>query len=133
MSKVLVTESTLTDIANAIRSKLGVQTQYRPGQMAAAILSIPTYPEPTGTVAITANGSHDVKDFETANVNVPGTHLVFGMITENGTFSPSNADGYFSVDVDVMPNLQDKTVTQNGVVTPDAGYDGLSSVTVNVQ
>lgn len=40
MSKVLVTEDYLADIADAIREKLGVQTQYKPSEMAAAIMSI---------------------------------------------------------------------------------------------
>lgn len=42
MSKVLVTSSYLTNIANAIRSKLGVSTTYTPSQMASAINSIPS-------------------------------------------------------------------------------------------
>lgn len=72
MTKVLLTESHLSDIADAIRAKLGVQTTYKPGQMAAAIGSIPTGITPTGTISITENGSVDVTQYATANVNVSG-------------------------------------------------------------
>ncbi len=42
MSKVLVTESYLTDIGNAIRSKNGSTSQYKPSEMADAINDITT-------------------------------------------------------------------------------------------
>lgn len=42
MSKVLVTESYLTDIGNAIRSKNSSTYKYKPGEMAAAIKNIKT-------------------------------------------------------------------------------------------
>ena len=42
MSKVLVTESYLTDISNAIRSKNGSTSQYKPSEMAGAINDITT-------------------------------------------------------------------------------------------
>lgn len=102
MSKVLVTESYLGGIADAIRLKNGASTTYRPGDMAAAIEALDTSGiHPTGTKNITQNGTHDVTEYASANVSV-------------------------------QPNLQSKTVTQNGTVTPDQGYDGLSSVVVNV-
>ena len=42
MAKVLVSESNLTNIANAIRSKNGSSNTYTPAQMGPAILAIPT-------------------------------------------------------------------------------------------
>ena len=42
------------------------------------------------------------------------------------------AGKYCPEDIIVKPNLQTKTVTANGKVTPDANYAGLSEVTVNV-
>lgn len=42
MSKVVITENHLSDIADAIRGKNGQSAQYTPGQMAAAIQAIPT-------------------------------------------------------------------------------------------
>jgi hypothetical protein len=56
--------------------------------------------------------------------------------TKGGTSAQLTWPNGFVSAVQAIPtggsNLQEKTVTQNGVVLPDAGYDGLSRVIVNV-
>lgn len=70
--QVLVTPDYLDDIGDAIRAKLSVATKYKPGQMAAAIASIPTGITPAGTINITQNGTVDVTQYASANVSVSG-------------------------------------------------------------
>ena len=53
-------------------------------------------------------------------------------IEENGIYTAPAGVAYTPVTVGVTPNLQSKTITQNGTITPDQGYDGLSNVVVNV-
>lgn len=55
MSKVLVNETSLTSIANAIRAKNGETTTYKPAQMATAITNLPTGGDTIAPFTLTGN------------------------------------------------------------------------------
>lgn len=94
-----------------------------------------------GTINISENGTHDVTDYATAEVDVqPDLQSKSVTITENGsqTVTPSTGkDGLSSVAITVnVPteaNLQSKSVSPSSseqTITPDAGFTGLSQVVV---
>ena len=103
MAKVLVSESNLTNIANAIRSKNGSSNTYTPAQMGPAILAIPT-----------GGGSSTLW-----NINITQSeHQTISVVT---SFSKSGTSSYTIGSSD--------TPTVVATVTPDTGYvAGAASV-----
>ena len=156
MGNKLYEENSVQAIANAIRSKLGVETTYKINEMASAIGSIvkpngttnitengyhnvkayeqayvqvPTGVTPTGTTNIYTNGDHDVTNYATAHVAVPQP-VGKTTITTNGT--DIDIAQYAVADVIVPPNVGTKSITQNGVYNASSdNLDGYSQVTVN--
>lgn len=119
MSRALITESYLTGIANAIRAKLGVQTQYKPPQMAAAIQSIPTGGSPVlEALSVTQNGVYTpgagVDGYSGVTVAVPNTYAAAdeGKVVQSGALAAQSS----------------RTITANGTYDTTAN----NQVTVNV-
>ena len=120
-----------SDIADAIELKgVTVPTASKIDDMAALILqirqggaTITETPDPAGGTVITIDSEHVVTVTPLS-------------VTSNGTYTANEGYAYNPVSVSVSnsgPTLQSKEVTpteSSQTVTPDNGYDGLSSVSV---
>jgi len=104
MAQVLITDTKLDNLAQVISSKSGAILPLTIDEMATAVAAIDTGgTAPSGTINITENGTHNVTNYASANVNVQPT-------LQSKTFTPTAA---------------------GATITPDTGNYGLSSVTVN--
>ena len=128
MSKVLVTESYLTDISNAIRSKNGGSTKYKPSEMAAAIKNIKTQDNTAVNSIIDRTISGDYTNNEATSVGKYAFTFCFNLKTvtmTNATDINSNAfygcTGLISAN---FPNV--KTVYSSAF-----NSSGLTSITFN--
>lgn len=128
MSKVLVTESYLTDIGDAIRNKNGSTTKYKPGEMAAAIKNIKTQDNTAVNSIIDRTISGDYTNNEATSVGKYAFAFCFNLKTvtmENATDINSNAfydcTGLISAN---FPNV--KAVSSSAF-----NSSGLTSITFN--
>lgn len=123
MSKVLVTESSLQSIATAIRVKKGVQTTYKPSQMATAIASIetPNLEPLTANANGTYTPSSGKNGFSGATVNVPNSYSQSdeGKVVSNGALVAQNS-------ATKTANGTYDTTTNNEIVVAIPSYDGVS-------
>lgn len=93
-----------------------------------------------GATTITPNSNSQTAissdTYATGDVIVSAVPTETKSITANGTYTPSDGKYFSSVSVSVVGDTfdtQEKTVTpteSEQIIGPDAGYDGLSSVTV---
>lgn len=107
MSKAIISEELLTDIADELRDKYESTDTYTPTQMADAVSGLTKV---SGSITINVNGSIDVTRYASANVDVP---------SEAPTLQ------------DKTVNITPTTTAQSQTVSADSGYDGLDEVTIN--
>lgn len=105
----LVTDTELSDIADAIRAKGGTSASISfPNGFTTAIAAIPTGITPTGSVNITENGTVDVTNYASAIVNVSGGGsseyelLYSGEVTVNQTSTSETTVATISVGSSIL-------------------------------
>lgn len=105
MTKVLVTESNLTAIANAIRGRNGSSNTYKPGQMADAVTAIPNSYAAGDEGKVVYNGALVAQTARSSS------------ITENGTYDTTNNNS-------ILVNVSGSGDSRIPYYERKTGYDG---------
>ena len=118
MSKVSITRSKLDLLADAIGSKSSRGIPLTIDQMRDAVLDIEIGITPSGTKSITKNGTYDVTEYASTEVNVS--------VTEGGAYQ--DADGYI-----VLGEGESSAPQGNISITANGTYDVAQYASANVE
>ena len=132
MANVLVNDTSLTAIANAIRGKNGETTTYKPAEMATAITNLPSGGgEPTiEALSITANGTYTAPDgvdgYSPITVNVPQDGSPDPLVIEG------NADHYcaYSPLAGEYIRLYGNTITTANIISANEMFYRFNGETI---
>lgn len=129
MANVLVEKDSLEDIADAIRAKNGTQSTYKPREMAQAISEIGGGITPTGTKQISQNGTHDVTDYASAQVNVPNSYSASdeGKVVEGGSLVNQSSASYNA------NGTYDTTLINEAIVNIPMAVDLIDTYETNLE
>lgn len=93
MTKVLVDDTNLTNIANAIRGKAGGSTRYKPSEMATAITNIPSGGGSGATMIETSSVSATTLTFNNSSTY---SHYAIFAVSNTGYSAQSQSYGIYS-------------------------------------
>ena len=131
MADYLIKGETLTNIADAIRSKTGSTEDIKAKDMASTIETISTGTD-TSDATATADEIFAGETAYTADGKVTGTFTINEEVAEQESLI-QNIKTALEGKASATVRLQNKTITENGTYTADSGYDGLGNVTVEVE
>jgi len=144
MSLASVTQQYLTDIANAIRAKLGVATTYKPSQMAAAIASIPsgtptlqtktktyTPTESQITDTVSPDAGYDGLDEVDVTVNAIPSNYVGSGIAQRTSSDLTDSGATVTAPAGYYASNASKAVASGSAATPATTITATPTITVS--
>jgi len=129
MAMKLYSDSDISDIADAIRSKNGSSDTYKVSQMASAIQAIPNSYSQSDEGKVVSNGALVAQTSDTVTANDTYDTTLINSLTVN----VSGSSGFSADDIAIRTGISGDVVLENATVIKDSAfrYTAITSLTGN--